>query len=134
MAFVVDLFAMGILWLFADGVVLLSGYFFAINRFELGRIAMAITARAAGILLVIFYFPVSWLLTGGRSAGKVVFGLRIERVDGRPLRVRTCLVREAAYWISAVPFCLGFLWILFDHDRRGWHDRLSGTRVVYDEL
>jgi uncharacterized RDD family membrane protein YckC len=25
---------------------------------------------------------------------------------------------------------LGFLWIVFDEDRQGWHDKIAGTLVV----
>jgi uncharacterized RDD family membrane protein YckC len=32
--------------------------------------------------------------------------------------------------VSALPCYLGFLWIL-GPQRRGWHDRLAGTEVVY---
>jgi uncharacterized RDD family membrane protein YckC len=33
-------------------------------------------------------------------------------------------------WISAVVFFLGYLWILFDPERQGWHDKLMSTWVV----
>ncbi|MCZ7528974.1 MAG: RDD family protein [Acidimicrobiia bacterium] len=29
-------------------------------------------------------------------------------------------------------FGLGFLWILISKDRRGWHDYIAGTCVIYD--
>jgi len=32
--------------------------------------------------------------------------------------------------VSWLPLGLGYLWILVDPQRRAWHDRLSGTRVV----
>ena len=27
---------------------------------------------------------------------------------------------------------LGFIWILLNRDRRGWHDYIAGSRVVYE--
>ena len=27
-------------------------------------------------------------------------------------------------------FDLGFIWILFDSKRQGWHDKLAGTVVI----
>jgi uncharacterized RDD family membrane protein YckC len=33
--------------------------------------------------------------------------------------------------LSWLPLGLGFFWVLFDRDRRAWHDRLSGTRLVF---
>ncbi|HEX2009796.1 MAG TPA: hypothetical protein VJN44_02550, partial [Roseateles sp.] len=35
-----------------------------------------------------------------------------------------------AYFASALPLGLGFAWAALDEERRGWHDRLAGTRVV----
>jgi len=32
--------------------------------------------------------------------------------------------------ISGMIFSLGFLWILFDRDNQGWHDKLVSTYVV----
>jgi uncharacterized RDD family membrane protein YckC len=26
---------------------------------------------------------------------------------------------------------LGFIWILFDREKLAWHDRASGTRVIF---
>lgn len=41
------------------------------------------------------------------------------------------LIRE---WIgkaiSGLLLSLGFLWILFDRDKQGWHDKLMSTYVV----
>jgi uncharacterized RDD family membrane protein YckC len=38
--------------------------------------------------------------------------------------------RYLAYYISAIPLCLGFLWIAWDPKKQGWHDKLAGTVVV----
>jgi uncharacterized RDD family membrane protein YckC len=32
-----------------------------------------------------------------------------------------------ALLLSALPLGLGLLWAVFDEDRLGWHDRISGT-------
>jgi uncharacterized RDD family membrane protein YckC len=29
-------------------------------------------------------------------------------------------------------FFLGFLWILIDNRRQGWHDKMAGTCVIYN--
>jgi uncharacterized RDD family membrane protein YckC len=33
-------------------------------------------------------------------------------------------------WVFGIPLCWGFLWILVDRRRRGWHDLMSGTLTV----
>ena len=41
--------------------------------------------------------------------------------------------RLFAYLISALPLFLGFAWIAIDRRRQGWHDKIAGTLVVYDD-
>jgi uncharacterized RDD family membrane protein YckC len=38
--------------------------------------------------------------------------------------------RYFAYFVSTIPFCLGFLWVAFDKRKQGWHDKLAHTVVV----
>jgi uncharacterized RDD family membrane protein YckC len=41
------------------------------------------------------------------------------------------VVRIIGFYLSTAVFFLGFLWILVDPNRRGWHDIMARTRVVY---
>ncbi|MEO8407836.1 MAG: RDD family protein, partial [Oxalobacteraceae bacterium] len=34
------------------------------------------------------------------------------------------------YFVSALPFCLGLIWVGLDKRKQGWHDKLAGTVVV----
>jgi uncharacterized RDD family membrane protein YckC len=75
------------------------------------------------------YFLVFWTVLG-QTPGKWLMGVKIVRVAGGRLTFRRSLVRLVGYLFSALPFYLGFLWIL-GPSRRGWHDLLAGTDVVY---
>ena len=48
---------------------------------------------------------------------------------------RTALLRAAArlfgYLVCVLSLGLGFLWVLVDSRRQGWHDKLANTVVVY---
>lgn len=82
--------------------------------------------------LIIGYIVWALMLFGqGTSPGKFFLGLRVIREDGRRAGFWIMLVRE---WIgkaiSSLVFSLGFLWILFDKDNQGWHDKLMNTYVV----
>jgi uncharacterized RDD family membrane protein YckC len=57
-------------------------------------------------------------------------GLRIVRTNGERVRAGNAVRREVGYVISGLLF-LGYLWILFDNRRQGFHDKLAGTIVVY---
>jgi uncharacterized RDD family membrane protein YckC len=54
----------------------------------------------------------------------------VSRLDGQPLTFVIALVRGLAAGFSVVVLFLGFLWIIWDKDKQGWHDRIAGTVVV----
>ena len=57
---------------------------------------------------------------------------RIELIaaDGGPVGWDRALLRFAAAWLSLAPAGLGLWWSAIDPERRCWHDRLAGTRLV----
>jgi uncharacterized RDD family membrane protein YckC len=38
--------------------------------------------------------------------------------------------RYLAYYVSTLPFLIGFIWVGIDQRKRGFHDMLAGTVVV----
>ena len=44
------------------------------------------------------------------------------------------VIRYLAYYLSALVFFLGFLWVAFDRRKQGWHDKIAGTVVVRDRV
>src|SRR4051812_26763524 len=67
----------------------------------------------------------------GRTLGKWMAGLRIERRDGEPLSFVRALVRHlVGYALTALTLGLGFLISAFDSKGRALHDLLAGTVVV----
>jgi uncharacterized RDD family membrane protein YckC len=93
----------------------------------------AVVALTAGLFSALFgfiYFLFFWVLVGF-TPGKGFLGLRIVRCDGERLGLGRAIVRLVGYWVSFIFLGLGFIWILFDRRRQGWHDKLAGTCVVY---
>lgn len=67
----------------------------------------------------------------GRTLGKWVAGLRIERRDGEALSVKRALLRHlVGYPLTLLTLGLGFLVAAFDTQGRALHDWLAGTVVV----
>jgi uncharacterized RDD family membrane protein YckC len=65
------------------------------------------------------------------TPGKMALSLRIvDAATGRPAQPTQLIGRYLAYFISALPLGLGFLWVAFDKHKQGWHDKLSGTVVL----
>lgn len=90
---------------------------------------LGIVYRFALATLVVLFFGAFWTRRG-QTLGMASWRLRVEREDGRLLTWGDSLKRLGAAVLSLLPCGLGFLWILFDPQRRAWHDRLSRTRVV----
>ena len=70
----------------------------------------------------------------GATPGKIAFSAKIvdARSGGRPGLARL-VIRYLAYIISAAPLFLGFAWIAIDRRKQAWHDKIAGTRVIYEE-
>ena len=85
-----------------------------------------------GLVLTLTYFTF-FHGTWGQTIGKMIFGLQVVRTDGRPLTFSRALARAFAYFLSALPFSLGFLWVGLSSDKRGWHDSLTGTMVTREQ-
>ena len=87
--------------------------------------------RQGGILLLVglVYTLPLWYLKGA-TLGKMVFGLRIVDTNLQKLALWRLVGRCFAYIISTLSSGLGFIWVIFDERRRGWHDLIAGTVVV----
>jgi uncharacterized RDD family membrane protein YckC len=68
-----------------------------------------------------------------KTVGKHLFGLKVVKDDGGVLTWGNILIRETIGKIlSSLVFSLGYLWILFDSKRQGWHDKLAKTVVIQE--
>ena len=84
------------------------------------------------LVVIAYAIVVLWLVaTRGQSPGKMAINIKIVKVDGRPLGFGGMLLREIiGKIISSLIIFLGYIWILFDTERQGWHDKIAGTYVV----
>ena len=82
-----------------------------------------------GLALSALYYV---LLTGlrGQTVGKMTLGIRVVRADGRLPGLGYAALREVVgKFVSAIALFLGFLWIAWDREKQGWHDKIAGTRA-----
>jgi uncharacterized RDD family membrane protein YckC len=66
----------------------------------------------------------------GTTIGGIICGLKVVRLDDRPLDWPTVIVRALGCFLSLAPAGLGFLWVIFDNEKQSWHDKIAGTTVV----
>ena len=75
------------------------------------------------------YFITFWALRG-TTLGGVVLGIKVVRMDDRPVDWSVALVRGLGSFLSLFVMGLGFLWVAWDPQRQSWHDKIAGTIVV----
>jgi len=70
-------------------------------------------------------------VTRQATPGKMAIGATIVDAESgaRPTTAQF-IGRYLAYYVSTIPFCLGFIWVGIDARKQGWHDKLAGTVVV----
>jgi hypothetical protein len=83
-----------------------------------------------GIIFSLVYYIVAWSRSG-QTIAKTTLGIKVVGPDGQPPSGGQAVLRYVGYLVSAVVVSLGFIWILFDSKRQGWHDKIAKTYVVY---
>ena len=82
-------------------------------------------------LLQALYFVVCTYLTG-TTLGKKMFNLRVVHVTGEKVSLFSVIYRETiGRFLSGLFWSLGYIVVGIDKEKRGIHDFLGDTRVVY---
>jgi len=89
------------------------------------------TVYQVALAIVIYAFFVGFWTRTGRTLGMQSWRLQLETMEGEKPNLAEATVRFVAAIFSWLAFGLGFLWQLWDRDGLTWHDRISGTRIVY---
>lgn len=88
-----------------------------------------------GVALALWAFFYMWvgLAVFGKTLGKAFLGVRVVTKAGSVvLTGRQAFLRTLTYPLSFAIFGIGLLGVIFNSERRAWHDRLAGSAVVYD--
>lgn len=71
-----------------------------------------------------------WLLAGA-TPGKLAMSARIVDAEtGETITFVQSVVRYLGYFLSTLPFFVGFIWAAFDRRKQCWHDKLANTVVI----
>ncbi len=85
---------------------------------------------ASLLFLSLFAFFAKFWMHGGQTLGMQVWGIRVQNADGTAISLWQALLRYLVAIASWLCVGLGFLWILWDKQRRSWHDIYSDSRIV----
>ncbi|MCP5527239.1 MAG: RDD family protein [Verrucomicrobiales bacterium] len=77
----------------------------------------------------IAYHAAMWTWKG-TTIGGIVCGLKVIRLDGRPLDFGVALVRSLGAVFSLAAAGIGFFWAGWSPESQAWHDRIAGTVIV----
>jgi uncharacterized RDD family membrane protein YckC len=106
-----------------------------LNRYPMleqifGWIYNPLTGSLVALVFILLYYSL-FLTLLGQTPGKLLLGVRVLTVDGHRVSFGRAVLRTFAYIICMVPLFLGFIWVLIDDQRQGWHDKIARTYVVY---
>ena len=135
-AIVIDGFIVG---LFSFAVLFAGGPFAALNQAMASADLEAINAAIAqfqsdalpvNLVVSAVYNVVLMKLFNGQTLGKMVFGMRVVKKNGRRISVVDALLRNVLGYMVSQIFLLGYIWAFADAEKQAWHDKLAGTLVV----
>lgn len=119
------------------GVVALGGWISVLVDSALAsmgldpRVDMAVIYLVSIPFIIGAYYVMFWSLTG-RTVGKWFMGLKVVDKRGDTPSIGRSILRFLGYGLSALAFWVGYAWVIIDDERRGWHDHIARTWVVYD--
>ena len=97
------------------------------------RAAGAAVVLTFGLFLLAFMVAYSVWMHGkwGQTLGKMALGMKVVRMDGRPLGYGGAFLRWIGSVLSAVIFMIGYIMAGIRSDKRALHDLIAGSRVTY---
>ena len=98
---------------------------------DIVRQAIPYIKTTLGIIVAIppLYFIIMHTIFG-QTIGKMILGIQVVRSDGRRVGPLISTLRFFGYIISFLLLCFGFLWVIVDNERQGWHDMIADTFVI----
>jgi uncharacterized RDD family membrane protein YckC len=122
-----------ILGLVAGGLVAVAALVSGPTTREASVSMAAAFGGLIGFVWVILYYVLLPPIYGG-TPGKLVFGYHIVEAETfRHVGYGRSAGRYFSQILSALVFCLGYIWIGIDANKQAWHDKIAGTYVVRKE-
>jgi len=120
--------------------LLINLFLFAIASSLIPLIVLRLSGGAVDLMvaeifsswLFLLVLAVCWVKLKG-SPGQLMMGCYVaDEQSHSPIGWKSAAIRALSYWVSLLPFGLGFFWSIWDKRHQGWHDKLSSTLVLND--
>ncbi len=113
------------------GAYLIDAILLGVVSSILGSMVGGNSVATINLVLGLVYFLYFWSAAGnGQTLGMRVLNLQVVRTDGAPLPLQTAVIRYLGLILSFLVILIGVIWVAFDADKQGWHDKIAGTYVV----
>ncbi len=86
-----------------------------------------------GTILGAVYFSYLWSASSpwpGQTVGMKILNLKVVKTDGSLLDITQSFIRAVGLFISIIVIFIGVIWVAFDANKQGWHDKIAGTYVI----
>ncbi|GAC1486413.1 MAG: RDD family protein [Candidatus Limnocylindrales bacterium] len=82
-------------------------------------------------LVGLAYYLYFWSHYGhGQTLGMRALSMRVVKTDGGELGLGGALLRYVGLLISMAALFIGVVWVAFDKNKQGWHDKIASTYVI----
>jgi len=98
-------------------------------------VGIAVIFFIIAFIIAVLYEPLLTARKGpknGQTPGRSVAGIRLTNLQGGPIGTGQAWGRYLfkAFFSGSV-FYLGYLWMLWDTNKQGWHDKVANTLVLH---
>lgn len=120
-----------ILVVYAVAAAIIAGLYFVLSSISEGlAVAVAVILGLAAYFGGLVWFMLLEAGPYGQTPGKRMLNIRVVDTRGQTLSKGSSVGRYFAKIISYMPLYIGFLWPLWDKERRTFHDMILDTRVI----
>jgi uncharacterized RDD family membrane protein YckC len=83
------------------------------------------------LIVSLAYFVYFWSASGGgQTVGMRALKIKVVKTDGSQLDYGGAVIRYIGLIISFLVIFIGVIWVAFDANKQGWHDKIASTYVV----
>jgi uncharacterized RDD family membrane protein YckC len=87
--------------------------------------------QGLGTILGLAYYVYFWSSAGGgQTLGMKALSIQVVKTDGTALSVTGAIIRYVGLILAFLCLLIGIIWVAFDANKQGWHDKIAGTYVV----
>lgn len=133
---------------FIDGIILMSvgiviNLAFSTTQGVVGGVtggsqaAMSAVTSLLGLMIFVVNmvvnlgYSIGFLIWRGATPGKMALGLVVVNTElGKISFIKAALRETIGRFLAVLVIGLGYLWIIWDEKKQGWHDKIAGTLVV----